>query len=445
MRAFKAYDIRGIYPEEINEDMVYQVGYHLRKVLQADNILVGRDIRLSSDSLFKALSKGITDSGADCYDAGVCTTPMVYFGTARFNMDASVQITASHNAKEYNGLKVSGPEASPVGYDNGLNEIENRMGQAIQAKENKGEIIPLNIKNAYYQFMKAYLPDVSDMHVCIDCSNGVAGLFIRDLLGEQVHYINETPDGNFPDHDPNPLKPENLISLRKAVLDNSSDLGIIFDGDADRVMFLDENGSFISPDLMIAVLGEYYRNKLKNGAKVIQDIRSSKSVAEYLEPMGANMYTWRVGRAFAARKLREIGGLFGGELAGHYYFKDFYYSDSGILACLLILQVISKFKTQGISLSELIGEINNYHSSGEINFEIKDKKAAMEAVKSHFTEQNPPDSVMDFDGYRLNYPDWWFNIRPSNTEPYLRVILESKNKEILDEKLAELKQIILQY
>ncbi len=262
------------------------------------------------------------------------------------------------------------------------------------------------------------------------------------MLKKRPTYIFERPDGTFPNHDPNPLNPQNLHALRKKVKSEQADIGIIFDGDADRVMFLDEKGDFISPDLMIAFMGEYFEDRLTPGTKVIQDIRTSKAVGEYLAPYEVDMYTWRVGRAYAAKKLREIDGLYGGELAGHYYFKDFYYSDSGLMACLIILNVMKKLKDQGISLSERIAEITPYHSSGEINFKISQKAEAMEAVKNHFMDKEKPEKFMDFDGYRLNYANWWFNIRPSNTEPYLRLIAEASDKTMLDEKISEIKDII---
>jgi phosphomannomutase len=222
-------------------------------------------------------------------------------------------------------------------------------------------------------------------------------------------------------------------------------VGVIFDGDADRVMFVDERGNFISPDLVIALLGHYFfENERYKGAKrlVLQDIRSSKSVAEYLAPMGAQVVTWKVGRAFAARKLREIDGLFGGELAGHYYFKDFFYSDSGLLAAILALNVIARFKREGVSLSQLIERINGYFSSGEINFTISKKEDAMVAVRELFVSQERPVASYDFDGYRVEFPQWWFNIRPSNTEPYLRFICEATSIDLLEEKVAQAREVI---
>jgi phosphomannomutase len=249
-------------------------------------------------------------------------------------------------------------------------------------------------------------------------------------------------DGSFPNHEPNPLNPKNVVDLQALVAQEKADIGVIFDGDADRVMFVDENSRFISPDLMIAVLGHYFLEERGEKGYIHQDIRSSKAVGEYLAPMGGTMNTWRVGRAYAALKLREIDGVYGGELAGHYYFRDFFYSDSGLLAAILILNVVAKMKAQGVSLSQLIGRIEKYQNSGEINFRVEDKLGAMNAVRDHFMQTEQSTAYMDFDGYRVEFPDWWFNIRPSNTEPYLRFLCEATDKNLLDEKVAKVREII---
>lgn len=229
--------------------------------------------------------------------------------------------------------------------------------------------------------------------------------------------------------------PENVKALSELVKKTGADIGVIYDGDADRVMFVDETGSFISPDLMIAVLGHYFLEKRGEKGIVLQDIRSSKAVGEYLVPMGAEMRTWKVGRAFAARKLRELDGVYGGELAGHYYFRDFFYSDSGLLASILILNVVAEMKKKGVSVSSLVSRIARYRNSGEINFKVEDKKGAMDAVRDYFMKAETPTAMMDFDGYRVEFPQWWFNIRPSNTEPYLRFICEAVSDELLEEKV----------
>ncbi|MDR1198668.1 MAG: phosphomannomutase/phosphoglucomutase [Prevotellaceae bacterium] len=443
MGAFHAYDIRGIYNVDFNKNDVYKIGFYLPELLKTNEILVGRDVRTSSPEIFESLCKGITDAGACVFNMGLATTPMVYFATSKYGFKASVQITASHNGREYNGLKVSRENALPVGFDTGLGELQKIIAsQTPVPVDKKGEIKTLNVKDDYLAFLKQYRGNYDSLKIGIDVSNGMAALLIKDLLGDRPIYIYDELDGTFPNHEANPLIPENVADLKDLVIKHKCDVGVIFDGDADRVMFVDEKGQFVSPDLMIAVLGHYFLEGKNIKAKVLQDIRTSKAVGEYLEQFGAEMHTWRVGRAYAAPKLRELDGLFGGELAGHFYFKDFFYSDSGMLACLIILDVIAKMKEKGISLNQLISKIGIYKNSGEINFKIEDKKTAMDAVRRHFVSTENATEIMDFDGYRVEFPDWWFNIRPSNTEPYLRFLAEAKTDELLAEKVNKTKEIL---
>ncbi len=444
MGAFHAYDIRGIYNVDFDKDVAYKVGYFIPELLEADKVLVGRDARVSSDEIHEYLLKGLTDAGADVYDIGLSTTPMVYFGTAEFGFKASVQITASHNPAEYNGLKVSRENALPVGYDTGLGQIKEwiESGRECVPAERKGEVHGMDIRRDYLDFLLKYKGDWSDLKIAMDVSNGMASILVDDIFGAQPAYIYKDLDGSFPNHEPNPLVQKNVEALKKLVADTKADIGVIFDGDADRVMFVDENSGFISPDLMIAVLGHYFLEERGEKGYVHQDIRSSKAIGEYLAPMGGVMNTWRVGRAYAALKLREIDGVFGGELAGHYYFRDFFYSDSGMLAAILILNVVAKMKAQGVSLSRLIGRIEKYRNSGEINFKLEDKLGAMNAVRDYFMNIEKATAYMDFDGYRVEFPEWWLNIRPSNTEPYLRFLCEATSKELLDEKVAKVREIL---
>ena len=447
MGAFHAYDIRGIYNVDFDKDTAYKVGYFLPELLEADKVLVGRDARVSSDEIHEYLLKGITDAGADVYDVGLSTTPMVYFGTANYGFKASVQITASHNPAEYNGMKVSRENALPVGLATGLGQIKEwiESGRPCPVAAEPGKVYQKDIKKDYLDFLLKYKGDWSGLKIAMDVSNGMASLFVRDIFGDQPSYIYEEMDGRFPNHEPNPLVPENVEALKKLVAGTKADVGVIYDGDADRVMFVDENSRFISPDLMIAVLGHYFLEERGEKGIVLQDIRSSKAVGEYLAPMGGQMHTWRVGRAFAALKLRELDGVYGGELAGHYYFKDFFYSDSGMLASILILNVVAKMKAQGVSLSQLIARIEKYQNSGEINFKLERKQEAMDAVRDHFMSTEKATASMDFDGYRVEFPDWWFNIRPSNTEPYLRFLCEATSQELLDEKVAKVREIVSQF
>ena len=238
--------------------------------------------------------------------------------------------------------------------------------------------------------------------------------------------------------------PKNVEPLRNLVAERKADIGVIYDGDADRVMFVDDKARFVAPDLIIALMAEYFC--VERGArnpKVLQEIRSSNSVGEYLEQYGVELHTWRVGRAYAAPKLREIDGLWGGELAGHYYFKDFFYSDSGLLSSIIVLRIVSALKKKGIKFSDKIDSMTKYRNSGEINFKLEDKKGAMDAVRDYFIDKEPLKKMMDFDGYRLEFADWWFNIRPSNTEPYLRFICEARTDELLAEKVSQVEEILV--
>lgn len=446
MKAFKAYDIRGVYNSDFDKNDVYKVGFFLPKLLKTNKILVGRDARISSPEIFEYLCKGINDAGAHVSDAGLCTTPMIYWGTGKFNFQASVMITASHNPAEYNGLKVSGANVKPVGYDTGLADLEKMLEtENIEVQDQKGEITNLDFKAEYLEFQKSYTKDISNLNIAFDISNGMASMYAKDIWGNEPHYIFDDIDCSFPNHEANPLDPENIIDLQKQVKDTKADIGVIFDGDADRVMFVDENSRFVSPDLIIALLGHHFLKDAKPGTRVLQDIRTSKAVGEYLSQFDVEMHMWRVGRAFAAKKLNDIDGLFGGELAGHYYFKDFYYSDSGLLAAILVLNIVSEMKKQGISFSQAISKIETYKNSGEINFKIEKKLEAMDAVKDHYMAQAKPDAFYDFDGYRIEYPNWWLNIRPSNTEPYLRFLAEAKTDAQLEEVVNQCKKIITSF
>lgn len=446
MGAFHAYDIRGIYNVDFNKEDVYKIGFFLPELLNSSKVLIGRDVRSSSPEIREYLIKGITDSGADVYDLGLTTTPMVYFATGKYGFTASAQITASHNPKEYNGLKVSKENALPVGFDTGLGALKEWIEtRQITPSQKKGVVHEMDIKEEYISFLMQYKKDLSSLNIGVDLSNGMAGILIKDVLGKEsqrLHYIFDEPDGTFPNHDANPLVPENIVDLQKLVKDKTCDIGVIFDGDGDRVMFTDENGRFISPDLMIALIGHYFLEEKGLKGNVLQDIRSSKAIGEYLEPMGATVHTWRVGRAFAALKLREIDGIYGGELAGHYYFRDFFYSDSGIMAALIILGVFAKMKSAGKSVSEVIAGIEKYQNSGEINFRIEKKQEAMDVVRDYFTTHEKALVSLDFDGYRVEFKEWWFNIRPSNTEPYLRFLAEASSKELLESRVSKVRALL---
>ena len=445
MKAFKAYDIRGVWGTDLNEEIAYRIGYFLPDILRTNTFLVGRDMRLSSDTAFAQLTKGLNDRGVDVDSIGLSTTPLIYWSTAKFGYEASVMITASHNPSNHNGFKISAKDAKPVGYDTGLNKLEELVESDVETPiaEKRGVTRNIDVYSQYIDFQRQFIGNINNLKIGIDCSNGASCLFIKKLLGDTPYYINDVLDGSFPNHEPNPLEAENQIQIKETVLNNKCDIGLLFDGDADRITFIDEKGQFISPDLIIAFLGNYFFGEKHQKGIVLQDIRSSRAIQEYLGRLyGSKVETWRVGRAYAALKLRELDGCFGGELAGHYYFRDFYYSDSGIMAALLVLRLLSKFKSEGETMSQIINEITNYHNSGEINFTIEKKQEAMNAVKDHFMNLEKPERFLDFDGYRLDYQDWWLNIRPSNTEPYLRFLAEAKSEEKLHEIIETVTKII---
>ena len=448
MKAFKAYDIRGVWGTDLNEEIAYRIGYFLPDVLPAKTYLVGRDMRLSSDTVFLNLANGLKDRGVNVESVGLSTTPMIYWATAKYGFEASVMITASHNPSNHNGMKISAKDAKPVGYDTGLNKLEKLVESDIKPVpvDKLGTISEINLYSEYVEFQQQFLGNIDNLKVAIDCSNGASNIFIKRLLGETPYYINDTLDGRFPGHEPNPLEAENQEQIKELVKKNKCDIGLLFDGDADRITFIDEKGQFISPDLIIAFLGNYFLGEKKQKGIVLQDIRSSRAIQEYLGKLyNASVETWRVGRAYAALKLRELDGCFGGELAGHYYFRDFYYSDSGIMAALLVLRLLAQFKAQGKSMSMIVKEISGYHNSGEINFTIEKKKEAMDAVRDHFMNLEKPERFLDFDGYRLDYHDWWLNIRPSNTEPYLRFLCEAKDEKKLDEIVETVKGLVAEF
>ena len=446
MGVFKAYDIRGVYNQDFNKETAYKIGYFLPKLLPCDFIVVGRDIRLSSDEIFENLCNGINDAGVDVWNLGLATTPMVYFSTVYYKAQASVQITASHNPKQYNGMKISRAMAIPVGGDTGLKELERMVNEEKVTPVcscKRGKIIDKDVHEAYLSYLKGFLPDLSNLNLTIDCSSGMSSLYVHELFENHAKYLNDKLDGNFPAHEPNPLEVKNCAQIMKAVPENKSDCGVIYDGDADRVMFIDERGRFIQPDYVTAIIGKYYLSKEKGS--VLVDIRTSRSTTEYLEKLGATqVFIWKVGHAFAKLKIREEHCIFGGELAGHYYFRDFNNCDSGLLASLLVLQTVSALKKEGKTLGQLVDEIVVYANSGENNFKLEDKDAAMNALYEKYSKLNPT-KLLDFDGYRIEFPTWWFNVRKSNTEPYLRVVAEAKTKAELDEHFKEIEGIIKQF
>ncbi len=443
MSVFKAYDIRGVWKKDFDETTVYKVGFFLPSLLKTDHVVVGRDVRESSPVIHDELIRGITDSGADAWDLGLSSTPMVYFATNFLKADASVQITASHNPAQYNGLKISRTGALPVGGETGLKDLEKMVNEnEVVPAEKKGVVKDYSyVREEYIKFFAPYAEGLEDLKLSIDCSNGMSSIIIKDVLknNRNIHYIYDTLDGSFPNHEPNPLEEKNCRDLEKEVKKNGSDCGVIYDGDADRVIFVDDRGEWIQPDYITAVLGYYYKKKGMLGASLC-DVRTSKSTTDYLEKEGWKNTVWKVGHAFAKLKIREINGIFGGELAGHYYFREFGNCDSGVLASLLVLNVVKDLKKEGRTLSSFLKDIIVYANSSETNFRLENKDGAINALYEKYAPSAV--KVMDFDGYRIEYPDWWFSVRKSNTEPFLRIVCEAKNEDMLRDKMDEISAII---
>lgn len=440
---FKAYDMRGEFGVDFDLDIVYRIGRWLPIVLDVQRVLVGRDARLTSEAIRDALCRGLIEAGCAVDDMGQSTTPMVYFFTAEKGYDASVQITASHNPGNHNGMKVSRAKAVPVGYDSGLGELEKRvMSGLLPPVQAGGSCSIVQYRDAFVAWLRKHTPDLSGLRYAVDCSDGMAGLIMRDVLGKEAVYLNDQPDGRFPHHAPNPLEVENCEELMQIVKKQGLDVGVIFDGDADRVMFVDETGAFIQPDYLIFVIAQQLLRQEPKGAIVIHDIRTSRGVIEALIRVGATPVMGKVGHAFAKKLLRETGAVVGGELAGHYYFRDFFCCDSGEYAALIVLGALAEAKTRGLTLSQLIAPLKCYANSGEMNFRIEKKDEAILAVRQALILFGPPIAFHDFDGIRVEYPAWWLNVRKSNTESYLRLIVEAQDEGMLEARLLLLRQTL---
>ena len=453
MGFFKAYDMRGTFGVDFDLETVYKVGRALPQVVKGKKWLVGRDCRTTSEDVHDALVKGLTESGAEVSDLGLCTTPMVYYFTAADGFDGSVMITASHNPPSDNGLKVSMKTALPVGYANGLNEVEKLVAAdsscyrkvEVESRSRTAEVRD-SFRKRYVEFMKGKLSSFDfdsrlRPKVGIDCSNGMSSLLVHELFPDAV-VINDTLDGTFPNHSPNPLKAEAREQLAELVREKHLDCGIIFDGDADRAMFVDENGEFVQPDYLIPIIARatLSTSRLSNfptsqPSKIIHDVRTSRGAIETLKELGFEPVMVPVGHAFAKPILRKVGALCGGELAGHYYFSEFFGCDSGVLAAIRVLSAFAAFRssTSTSTFSSMMKPIiSRYANSGELNFKVEDKDAAIERVLAVAAANLPRElSRSTMDGIRVEYEEGWINIRKSNTEPFLRLIVECKTKPML--------------
>ena len=451
--------MRGTFGTDFDLETAYKVGRALPKVVKGGKWLVGRDCRVTSAAIRDALVKGLSEAGAKVTDLGLCTTPMVYYFTATDGFDGSVMITASHNPPSDNGLKVSMRTALPVGYANGLNEVESTVAAdnsdyAEAKRRNETEVDDGKFVSRYVEFLKSKLTanfsfsaSSHPLKIGIDCSNGMASLLVHDVFPDAV-VINDTLDGSFPNHSPNPLKAEAREQIAALVRERKLDCGIIFDGDADRAMFVDENGGFIQPDYLIPIIASTFGDA--GGSRIIHDVRTSRGSIETIREMGCEPVMVPVGHAFAKPKMRETGAVCGGELAGHYYFREFFGCDSAFLAAIHVLAAFARFRLEvevenGVStFSEMMKPIiSRYANSGELNFKVEDKDAAIDRVLA-FAAANLPLEVSrsTMDGIRIEYDEGWINVRKSNTEPYLRLIVEAKTEPLMQEWVRVLTEAI---
>lgn len=440
-KAFGAYDIRGIYPETINEEIAYRIGRFFPDLFAAKKVVVGNDIRLSGPMLKSALVKGLVESGCDVIDIGQCGTEMIYFATAHLKLDGGVMITASHNPKEYNGMKFVRQEARPISGDTGLRDLEAQVadGELLDVAEVPGKVEQLNIAEDYVQHILSYV-DVSQLQplkVVVNAGNGAAGS-ILDVMEKYLPFelvkVHHEPDGNFPNGVPNPLLPENREATAKAVRESGADAGVAWDGDFDRCFMFDEQGNFIEGYYMVGFLAQAFLKK-NAGEKIIYDPRLTWNTEDLVKENGGVPVISKSGHAFIKEKMRKENAIYGGEMSAHHYFRDFSYCDSGMIPWLLVLELLSQ--SNGKHLSDLMLErMKQYPCSGEINSKVKDADKVLARIEAEYGSQG---KVTKIDGLSVEFADWRFNLRKSNTEPVIRLNVEALQDEVLMRgKTAEL-------
>ena len=433
---FKAYDIRGTYPEEINEETAFRMGrafvvFLKRKTNKAElKIVLGRDNRLSSEPLFKELKRGVLSQGADVVDIGLATTPLLYFSVAHYGYDGGIALTASHNPPQYNGFKIVLSEARPVSEETGLKEVKEIFLKDDFQEESPGISEEKKTIDDYISFNEDK-EDFKEIKIVVDTANSVSGLPVHGILKNTglIHIFGEL-DGSFPNHEPNPFKKENTVLLKERILKERADLGAAFDGDGDRIIFLDEKGEIVSSDLILALMASLIL-KTNPNAKILYDIRSGNIVKETVEKFGGRAIASRVGHSFFRQKMREEDALFGGEYTGHFFSGAPYFIESPFFVLFHILKVLKKEKKP---LSQIIFPFRKYFQSGEINFQVKDKEGKIKELKDRYREGR----MTEIDGLRVDFDDWWFLVRASNTEPLIRLIVEAKSQDILENKVGDL-------
>ncbi len=433
-KIFKAYDIRGITPDELDAEAAHRIGRAAARFIGAGTLAVGRDARQSSPEMFEALVRGINDEGVDIIDLGLASTPMIYYAVEALATGGGIMVTASHNPAQYNGFKICREHAIPIGEASGLLEIERLTAEiANEAPQSKrGTIRSVDVREGYVDHVLSVGSGRPSLKVAIDCGNGMAAVGLEPLLEQldlEVERLYFEPDGTFPNHEADPLKQENLRDLVAAVRRTGADFGVAFDGDADRAVIVDETGAPISSDLMTGLLA---RRQLERnpGGRVLYDLRSSRATAEEIESAGGVAEMSRVGHSFVKAQMREVNAIFAGELSGHFYFRfsPTLVADDGIAAFVAVLDLLA---SENRPLSEIAAPLKRYSASGEINSQVSDVASILEKLQSEYADAP---IVSQLDGLLVRYPDWWFNVRPSNTEPVLRLNVEADNEPLMIEK-----------
>jgi phosphomannomutase len=442
-KVFKAYDIRGIYPAELEETGAYAIGRAFVEVFEPRTIAVGRDMRLSSPTMADAVIRGAADGGADVVDVGMIGTEILYFAVGSLGLDGGITVTASHNPKDYTGMKIVRRGALPVGGDSGLLQIRDR---AMAIKGMAGGQAPGHVRNedvypAWSERVLSFVDSSSirPLRVVIDAANGMAGVMLEPILERlpvEAVRCHVEPDGSFPHHEPNPLLPENREFIVAKVLEERADLGIAFDGDADRCFFVDDTGEFVPGDFVTALLAEAVLRK-EPGATILYDVRASWAVPDTVASSGGQALVNRVGHAFIKQRMRKEDAAFAGEVSGHYYFRDFFQADSGVIPMLLVLELLSQ---RGQKLSEVLEPFRaRYFLTGELNATVADAALKLQELKERF---GPEGEVSHLDGISVAAADWHMNVRPSNTEPLLRLNLEARSRELMERKREEVLAVI---
>jgi phosphomannomutase len=441
-RIFKAYDIRGLHPEELDEEGAYAIGRAYAEEFEPRSMAVGRDMRVSSPAMAESLIRGAADGGADVLDIGLVGTEMLYHAVGSLGLEGGICVTASHNPKEYTGMKIVRRGSLPVGGDSGLMEVRDRALRGFSEVERRGEVRQEDIWPSFVDKVLSFVDveAIRPLRVVIDAANGMGGAMLPPVLErlpvDAVRCYFE-PDGTFPNHEPNPLLPENREFIVSKTREEGADLGVAYDGDADRCFFVDDTGEFVPGDFVTALLAQSVLEK-NPGGKVIYDVRASWSVPRTIEEAGGVPLINRVGHAFIKHRMRKEDAVFGGEVSAHYYFRDFSQADSGVVPFLLMLELISK---RGRKLSEILEPYRQqYFLTGEINTPVADVAVKLQELKERYTAEGG--RISHLDGVSVEFDDWHFNVRPSNTEPLLRLNLEALSQELMERKRDEVVALI---